>query len=131
MGNPIILFDGHCALCHGLVRGVLRVDRNGVFRFAALESETGRRLRGEFGLPPGEVDTVVLLVGGRALSRSDAVIAVCSELPWPWRALKHTAWLPRAWRDGVYGWVARHRFRVRRRLDQCPLPAAEHRERFL
>ena len=131
MGSPIILFDGHCALCHGFVRGVLRADRSGVFRFAALESERGRRLRAGSGLPPGEVDTVVLIDGGRALVRSDAVLAVCAELPWPWRALKHTAWVPRAWRDAVYGWVARNRFRWRRRLDHCPLPPAEHRERFL
>ncbi len=131
MENPVVLFDGHCALCHGFVRGVLWVDREGVFRFAALESDSGRRLRAQCGLPPGEIDTLVVVAAGRAFVRSDAVLAVCAGLPWPWRALKFTAWVPPAWRDRVYGLVARNRFRFRRRLDTCPLPPAEIRDRFL
>ncbi|MBE0565980.1 MAG: thiol-disulfide oxidoreductase DCC family protein [Krumholzibacteria bacterium] len=127
----VVLFDGHCALCHGFVRFVLKADRGGVFRFAGLDSETGRGLRAEFGVPPGESDTVVVVADGRAYVRSDAVVAVAARLPWPWRALGWTARVPRAWREAGYRWVARNRFRWRPRLDACPVPPPAWRERFL
>ena len=40
--NPEILFyDGHCALCHGAVKFVLKHDRSGeAFRFAPLQGAT-------------------------------------------------------------------------------------------
>lgn len=131
MENPVILFDGHCALCHGFVRFVLRRDREGVFRFAALESEAGRALRAEHGLPPGDSDTVVVIADGRAFLRSDAVVAVAARLAWPWRALRWTAWVPRAWREAAYRWVARRRFRWRPRMETCPVPPPAWRDRFL
>lgn len=39
--QPIILFDGVCNLCNGGVNTMLALDRRGVFRFAALQSECG------------------------------------------------------------------------------------------
>ncbi|MFN2371709.1 MAG: thiol-disulfide oxidoreductase DCC family protein [Candidatus Krumholzibacteriia bacterium] len=110
---------------------MLRLDRGGVFRFAALESAAGRKLRAEYGLPPGESDTVVVIADGRAFVRSDAVVAVAARLPWPWRALRWAARVPRAWREAGYRWVAHRRFRWRRRLDACPVPPPAWRDRFL
>ncbi len=40
--NPaILLYDGTCGFCDGAVKFVLRVDRVGTMRFAALESDFG------------------------------------------------------------------------------------------
>eukprot|EP00879_Flechtneria_rotunda_P012414 GHRR01012963.1.p1 GENE.GHRR01012963.1~~GHRR01012963.1.p1 ORF type:complete len:122 (+),score=20.83 GHRR01012963.1:309-674(+) len=42
--RPIILFDGVCNLCNGGVNFVLDWDKQGAFRFAALQSRPGRQL---------------------------------------------------------------------------------------
>jgi ribosome maturation factor RimP len=39
--------------------------------------------------------------------------------------------LDRPLRDAVYDFVARHRYRVFGRYDTCPIPSAEHRNRFI
>ena len=127
----VILFDGRCALCHGFVRFVLRHDRRGACRFAPLRSEAGRRLRQRHGLPPEADETVVVIADGQALTRSDAVLAVFAVLPPPWRALRRLAVVPHGLRDAVYRAVARLRFRLHRRLDACPAPPPEMRDRFL
>ncbi len=113
------------------MRLVLRRDRDRVFRFAPLDSAAGRGLRLDHGLPTGDGNTVVVVTGGRALVRSDAVLAVFAALPWPWRALRWTAFIPRPVRDASYDFVARRRFRLRRRLAACPLPPPADRDRFL
>ena len=43
-GQPIIFFDGVCAMCNTFVEVVVRADRRGIFRFAPLQGETARQL---------------------------------------------------------------------------------------
>ena len=42
--KKIILFDGVCNLCNNSVQFVIKRDVNDVFQFAALQSETGKKL---------------------------------------------------------------------------------------
>jgi predicted DCC family thiol-disulfide oxidoreductase YuxK len=54
-----------------------------------------------------------------------------AEVPYPAKALSWFGILPAWLTDFVYGFVARVRYRIFGRYDQCPLPPAEHRGRFL
>lgn len=51
--RPVILFDGMCNLCNGGVNFVLDWDKEGVYRFAALQSEAGRELLARSGRERG------------------------------------------------------------------------------
>ena len=39
--------------------------------------------------------------------------------------------LPTAWLDRAYDLVARHRYRVFGRMEQCLIPSPEYRNRFI
>jgi predicted DCC family thiol-disulfide oxidoreductase YuxK len=135
----LVVFDGHCGLCNGAVRWLLRRDRRDRLRFVALESPKVVALVARHGL--SEVDStagtilVVRDAGGvaeRVLVRSDAVAAALRELPGPWvGAGVVLTWIPRAVRDLGYRVIARWRYRIWGRLQSCPVPTAEERERFL
>jgi predicted DCC family thiol-disulfide oxidoreductase YuxK len=59
-------------------------------------------------------------------------MALLSELPRPWPAIAAAlGWIPRLLRDLGYRLVARWRYRIWERLESCPVPTAEERERFL
>lgn len=129
-----ILFDGVCNLCNGFVQFVIRHDRRGYFRFAALQSELGHALlaaHGQPGPPPGGPDSVVLLEGGQFYSHSAAVLRIAGRLGGPWRLVAVGWLLPRRWRDALYRYVARHRYRWFGRQESCWLPTPELRARFL
>ena len=128
---PIILFDGVCNLCNASVQWVIRRDRKGQFRFAALQSETGQALLARFGMNPAAFNTVVLVDGGRLYTRSDAALEVARRMGAPWAWLAVFRFLPRQWRDAVYDWVARNRYRWFGRRESCLLPRPEWKERFL
>lgn len=119
--RPIVLFDGLCAFCDGLVGFLLRIDRRRRLVFASLQSEAGRALRDGHGVGEG-VDSVVLIVDGRALVRGDAALGIASALGLPWSLAVVLSVVPRVVRDGVYGFVARHRYRVFGRRASCRLP---------
>ena len=45
MAEPVVIvFDGVCALCSRWVRFLLRFDRSGCYRFAAMQGGQGRAL---------------------------------------------------------------------------------------
>ena len=68
----------------------------------------------------------------RVLARSEAVLALIAELPRPWPVVARVlGWIPRPVRDLGYRLIARWRYRIWGRLENCPLPTAGERNRFL
>lgn len=130
-GGPIIVFDGHCVLCSANARFVLRHDRNRRFRLAAAQSEAGAALQRRFALNRDSLETIVVIEDGRAITESDAVIAIAAGLGWPWRAAAAAKLVPRALRDPLYRWVARNRYRWFGRRERCWRPEPADAERML
>lgn len=131
----IILFDGVCNLCHGLVQFVIRHDPHGRFRFAALQSAAGQALLAAHGQPLSAAvaspESVVLVAGGRVYTHSAAVLQIAAQLGGIWRLAAVGRLLPAAWRDALYRFVARHRYQWFGRQESCMLPTPALRSRFL
>ena len=128
---PTLYYDGHCGLCSGLVQALLRLDDRAVLRFAPLQSAFAKTRLARHGLDPEALATVVLEAGGRAYVRSDAALRALALLGWPYRAAAALRVLPQGLRDGVYDWVARHRYRVFGQHATCWLPRAGWADRFV
>jgi predicted DCC family thiol-disulfide oxidoreductase YuxK len=128
--DGVILYDGVCVLCSGWVRFVARRDRDRRFRFTPIESAYGRRLAETFGIAPEDPDTNAVILGGQALLRSDAALAVVSALPgWGWvRLLRH---VPRGLRDRVYSGIARNRYCLFGQHSVCDLGDASFADRVI
>lgn len=128
----IVCFDGVCNVCSWWVTFLVPKDRKGVFRFAALQSETGQRLLQKYGLSPTDFESMLVVEGERTYFKSDAIIRVLIGLPWYWSWQGYTLKLiPRFIRDAFYGWFARNRYRWFGKKEQCMLPTPEIRSRFL
>jgi predicted DCC family thiol-disulfide oxidoreductase YuxK len=135
-GSHLIFFDGTCGLCDGFVQFVLSRDSEERFRFTPLQGELAQQTLARFGADAAALETVYVLAdrggpGERLLRRSDAVLYVLSQLPAPWRWGAVGSVLPRGLRDGAYGFVARHRYRVFGKTEACHLPSPAERARFL
>jgi predicted DCC family thiol-disulfide oxidoreductase YuxK len=129
--RPIILFDGHCALCSGWARFVLRHDRRGRFRLLPAQTPLGRALYLHYGLDPENYETNILVEEGRGWFRSEGSIRMAEGLgaPWSWFAVLRV--LPLAWRDRLYELVARNRLNWFGRREVCYLGEPAHSDRFL
>lgn len=131
VNSPVLLFDGVCNLCNGAVQWVLLRDRRGIFRFAALQSETGQVMLQRLGFSAEAFNTVVLVDGDRVYTRSDAALEVVRRVGGLWPVLYVFKIVPRPIRDAVYNWVASNRYRWFGRQEQCMLPRAEWKSRFV
>jgi predicted DCC family thiol-disulfide oxidoreductase YuxK len=135
-GRHLLLYDGVCGLCDWLVQALLRRARGDAFDFAALQSERAREVLGGFGVNPELLDTVYVVTDYRTatpqlLRKGRAALFVATALGWPWKAFGLLGALPGGLLDWGYDLVARHRYRVFGRFDQCVLPRPEHRRRFI
>ena len=129
--HAVVLFDGVCNFCNASVRFIARRDARGYFHFAPLESDAGQQLLSEWGLNGTAIDSVVLVEGGRASVKSTAALRIARRLSGLWPLVVVFLIVPRFLRDAVYDVIARNRYRWFGRSEQCMVPSAELRARFL
>ncbi|OLY91252.1 Predicted thiol-disulfide oxidoreductase YuxK, DCC family [Cnuella takakiae] len=128
--HPIILFDGVCNLCNSTVQFVIRNDKNGVFRFASLQSESGKHLLAQTGLKD-DMGSVVLVESGRVYRYSTAALHIARRLDGAWPLLYGLMIVPPFIRNGVYRFIAKNRYRWFGQKQTCWVPAPQLQSRFL
>lgn len=132
MGDSIIVFDGVCVLCSRWVDFVLRRDRHGRYKFAAMQTDRGRQLLVEHGIDPDDPLSFLLLEGEQGYTDTDAIVRILRSFGPGWRFLAQClAIVPRFIRDRSYRWVARHRYRMFGRRAACRVPSTDIADRFL
>jgi predicted DCC family thiol-disulfide oxidoreductase YuxK len=129
--QPIILFDGVCGLCNEFVKFVIEHDRNRIFLFAPLRSQAADRLMNDFKLTFADFDSIILIEGSRYFIKSEAALEIYRRLGGIWRLLYLFIILPQSWRDRMYDFIAKNRYRCFGKLEQCIVPNSETRKRFL
>lgn len=129
--SSILLFDGVCNLCNGIVQFVIKHDPNAKFKFASLQSEAGQTLLKKFGLKTNDFDTFVLVRGETYFVKSSAVLRVLNELGGVWKLFYAFIILPAPVRDLFYNAIAGSRYKLFGRRENCMLPSPELKQKFL
>ena len=129
--QPIVLYDGVCGLCDRFVQFVLKRDSSGKVKFAQLQSERGRQLLRQFGLPENELSFVVLVEGEKHSVRSAAVLRTFRYLDGGWKVASYLRIVPPIISDVVYDVVARNRYSWFGKYDVCVIPDKNMMARFL
>ncbi|AHC23322.1 MULTISPECIES: thiol-disulfide oxidoreductase DCC family protein [Mycobacteriaceae] len=132
---PVLLYDGVCGVCNSAVRTLLRVDRGGTLRFAALDSDFARDVIARHPHLAGR-DSVVFVgdPGGRAetvSTESAAMLAVADYLGGCWKLASVARVIPAFLRDRLYAAFAKVRYHVGGQYDTCPIPSSAVRSRFV
>ena len=132
----LVLYDGSCGLCHGLVKLLLRYDHRQVLHFAALQSDLAATLLVGTGFSAHALSTFYFvesyLSSAPQISvRSTAAVRLARHLGIAFRVLGFFAFLvPRPLRDVAYGFVAKRRKRWFGEHAACVVPTPELRARF-
>ena len=131
----LVLYDGVCGLCDKSVQWLLDKDEAGALRFAPLQGETAQAILARHPEVPEGLDSVLFVEreGGeeRVRWRSRAIFHICRHLTGGWRALSWFRFLPAFLTDLGYRLIAKIRYRIWGKLDQCRAPTPDERARFL
>lgn len=130
--KQIVLFDGICNLCHNAVQFIIKRDPKNKFVFASLDSEIGERLLSERHIDRSKIDSIVLIIPDDAyFIKSDAALEISKSLSGIYPVFSYFSILPQAFRDFVYDLIAKNRYRIFGKKEECPLPSQAQREKFL
>ncbi len=129
--RPIIIYDGVCRLCAGLLGGLLRVDSVAGFELVMMQSDRAQTLVRQFQIQASLDRTFVLINDNQVYYRSQAALKVAGLSGWPLKLLLVFTLVPVSWRDRCYNWVARNRYRWFGRSETCIIVSPGNESRTL
>ena len=130
--KKIILFDGVCNLCNSSVQFAIKRDENDVFRYAAIQSETGKRLLAERNIDTNKIDSIILIEPNIAYyTKSTAALEIGKDLKGLRTISSILLWLPESFRNIVYDFIAANRYKWYGKKEACMVPTKELKSKFL
>ncbi len=129
--HAVILFDGVCNFCNFWVKFIIRRDPRGRFKFASLQSETGKKLKEKYGIEEEKTDSVILIEDGRHYVMSSAVLRISRQLTGLYKIGYLFLLVPKPVRDALYRAVADRRYRWFGKRETCMIPTPDIRDRFI
>ncbi len=131
-GKKIILFDGVCNLCNSAVNFVIQRDKKNTFRYAALQSEIGKKLIAERNIDITKIDSILLIDPKLAYyHKSTAAIHIAKQLSGFYPLLSVFLILPKFLRDWIYDIIAKNRYKWFGKKESCMIPTPELKALFI
>lgn len=128
--QPILLFDGDCALCNKAVLFFLKREKQAVVNFASLKSPTGQALLEYFEIDK-RTDSMILIKRHEAYIKSCAVLRLSLYMKGIWPLLLIFLIIPPFLRNIPYNLVAKYRAKWFGRVTNCALLVNQDQNRFL
>jgi len=134
--KAIVLYDGVCGLCNRAVQFLLKRDRHDRLQFASLQSDLAAKVLNRHGMNPKGLDTVYAVLNygepnETLLAKGDAFLFFAGVIDGVWSVASVVKVVPRPVRNGLYDFVARHRYQVFGKSESCMLPDPKQRHKFL
>ncbi len=130
-GLPIVFYDGTCGFCQASIQIALKYNKRRNLHFAALQSGLVEQLVPAAQIPNPLPDSILFFENGQLYTESEAALRIARHLNFPWSALYYFRIIPLSFRDFVYRFIAKHRYRIAGRNEACLLPSPEERARFV
>ena len=108
-----------------------RRDPGAKLSFAWIQSEPGKQILKQLNMPTEHYDTIVFMEEGQPSYKSAAFLKIIKHLKFPWPVLWIGVIIPRFIRDWIYDLVARNRYKIFGKKDQCLVPTGDLTKRFL
>ena len=129
--KKIVLFDGVCNYCNDKVNFIIKNDKHDVFRFVALQSETGQKIIKYLGINPS-IDSIILYEPGYAyFIKSEAVFRIIKHLSSSVKLLLFFNFIPTSIKNVFYDIIAKNRYNWYGKKESCMIPTEELKRKFI
>lgn len=121
----IIYYDGECALCHNIIRVLLKLDSKKKFKFSSLSSLKYKNKN----LP----DSIILKLNDKTYFEGKAVIQILKNLSFSWRVIGNIIdILPTNILNYFYRLISKNRKQLFiKNINSCPKIPDHFKDRFI
>lgn len=131
IAKPVLFFDGVCNLCNESVQFIIKRDSRSKFHFSSLQSDYAKENLPKELTEDDNLQSLVLKTGEHIKTKSSAVLEVVRHLGGLWPMVYVFVIVPKPIRDFFYSWVARNRYKWFGRKNECMIPSAQLKSRFI
>lgn len=130
--KKVILFDGVCNFCNSSILKIIEYDVKNRFVFASLQSEIGKKIINHLKINTSKTDSIVLYHPNTTYDiKSTAALKIMSEFGGLWKLTQIFFIFPTSFRDIVYDFIAKNRYKWFGKKENCTLPTDEISSKFL
>jgi predicted DCC family thiol-disulfide oxidoreductase YuxK len=130
--KQLILFDGVCNLCNASVQYIVKHDQQDIFRYTALQSDVGKEIIEKFKIDTTKMDSILLYSKEKGIYyKSTAALKIASQLGFPINLMTIFLIIPAFIRNWVYDYIAKNRYKWYGKKEECMIPTAELKSKFL
>jgi len=130
--KKILLFDGVCNFCNSTVLKIIKYDSKDIFVFASLQSKIGKSITSNLNIDTTKVDSIILFETETNFHvKSNAALRVMQLLGGFWKLATIFKVLPVSFRDSIYNYIAKNRYKWFGKKDNCMIPTTELKSKFL
>ena len=117
--RPILLYDGKCNLCDGLIRFLIKRDRQKSIDLLTLHEKEGRQIRSDIGFSEKIPDSIIFIDQQGIFIKSQAIFRIIEYLGGSWKILLFFKLFPDRVNNFIYDTVARNRYRIFGQRYEC------------
>ena len=130
--KKIILFDGICNLCNDVVLKVIKYDKKNIFLFSSLQSKIGKEITDHLGIDISKIDSIILYEFDISYDiKSTAALKILQDFSGIWNLFSILLLLPEGFRNLIYDYIAKNRYKWFGKKEKCMIPTPELKEKFL
>lgn len=127
----IIVFDGVCHLCNGLVNFLLKRDTRDRLRFALLQHANHLDVDENIKQNISSTDSIALITAGKVYFHSTAILKILKRLGGGWQLFYAFIIIPKPVRDWLYEIIARNRYKWFGKENVCMVPDEKVKKKFI
>ena len=130
--KQLILFDGICNLCNTAVTTAIKFDTKNRFLFAAIQSEKGKEIMNYLKIDASKIDAIILYEPDVSYEiKSTAALKIMNNFGGIWQLTKLLWIFPEGFRNLVYDYIAKNRYKWFGKKESCMIATAELKAKFL
>lgn len=124
--KKIIIFDGICGFCNKSIDSLIKLDTKKIFQYTSLQGEFVKTLD----IEPG-IDSIIFYEDGSLYFKSTAILKILRSLGGLWIFTQFFYIIPRVLRDFIYDVIAKYRYNIFGKMQQCRVPKEDEQELFI
>ena len=117
----VVYYDGICGLCDFFVNLIVKIDSKGILKFSSLQGESGQKLLKDLNYDSDELNTVLFRANDQVYTKSTAVFRIIKTIGGLWIVFLIFNLLPTSFTDFIYKNIAKNRYKLFGKLDQCDI----------
>jgi len=123
--NSIVFFDGVCNYCNGFVRFLIRNDPEEKLKFSSIQSAFAELVFKQENIKD-ELSTIIFIDQKRVFYRSNAVVEMMKKSNSKLRILAFMIKIvPLSIREYIYELIAKNRYSIFGKSEECVIPSKE------